>query len=243
MANTQNPIITEAAVRARLEKNPFEKIAVIVRDIMKEAIIRLEIAPGSKINMAQIAGRLNVSRTPVKEALNMLVKEGLVRTDESKSGYFAFDLTDQYMEHFWAARSAIESAAAALCAANSHRLDLSEMRRLCDCVQEYFQNGEYEKLVENDMTFHRMLIRYAGNPFLSEMYGTLEQNISYYSSRSIDYLRKYSYSLNDNYDLLVYQHRTILNAILSGIPDLAGSAVKQHIASADSMFIRYYLMH
>lgn len=71
--------ICASSVREVLDKNPFEKLSSIVFRIMEDAILSSELAPGERLNVAKIAGELEVSATPVREAIEQLCARGLVR--------------------------------------------------------------------------------------------------------------------------------------------------------------------
>ena len=70
--------MTQKELSQILEKNPFVKPSELLYTYIKDEIVGMRILPGEKINMTKIAEEMNLSRTPVRSALEMLVQDGLV---------------------------------------------------------------------------------------------------------------------------------------------------------------------
>lgn len=128
-------------IQKKLEENPFLKLSDIVENVIEEAIVQLNIRPGEKINTAKIADSLKVSRAPVREALKSLVEKGIVIVRPNINGYYAFDVTDQYMADLFTARAAVESAASRLCAAKFRAIDRPHLKECCDNFRKGLQGA------------------------------------------------------------------------------------------------------
>ena len=85
-----------------------------VADIIRQAILRGNLAPGVKINQAQIALKLGTSRGPVREGLKQLKEEGLVREVPYK-GTFVIEITPTYIEELYGIRRTLEGFCRPLC--------------------------------------------------------------------------------------------------------------------------------
>lgn len=237
MSSFFNPQI----VQDSLEKNPFSKLSDIVKDIIEEAIVKMYIQPGGKINMTAIAEALNLSRAPVREALNALTKEGLVVVKPNVNGYFALDINDKYMADFFAARSAVEVSATKICAAKFHSIDRAHLKDCCDIFRKCYKTKNYSAFVEADRDFHNSLISYTKNNFLIDMYAGLTRTMEHYSSLSLFYLKHYGCNdIFNDFELMINEHIAIYNAINLGFVEGAGQLAQKHLDTCYSSFVHYY---
>lgn len=242
MGEQNEKYLSPEAVKRRLEQNPFARLSSIVKDILQEAIVKLDILPGEKINMTAIAEALNVSRAPVREALNELQKEGLVVVKADVNGYYALDINDKYMSDFFAARATVEVAATKICAARFHSIDRAHLKDCCDVFRKCYKANDYDAFVAADRDFHNSIVRYTNNVFLMDMYAGLGRTMEYYSSLSRFYLKHYgSNDIFDDFELMVSEHISIYNIISLGIVETAGAAAQRHLDTCHSSFIHYYL--
>lgn len=212
----------------RLEKNPFQPLNRLVYQLLEEAIISFELLPKTKLNSAQIARELQISRTPVKEAFRLLYEDGLLERNESKNGYYVFVFSRQMTEKLFFARRVIEGSACYLCAQHNNSIDVKQLRVYAENFREILNNKQYTQLDETDIPFHKTIVHASGNPYLIKMYETLDKMIRHQSTRNAHYLLSIG-QLNYNMDGLALQHLSILNAIESGIPEMAQSAAHAHI--------------
>ena len=242
MEKKNNACFTPEIIQARLAANPFSKLSDIVSDIIGEALASLYILPGEKINMAAIAESLNVSRAPVREALSTLAKEGLVVAKPNVNGYYALDINDKYMSDFFAARATVEVSAIRICAARFHSIDRAHLKDCCDIFKKCYKTNDYDAFLAADRDFHASLVRYTENPFLINMYASLNRTMEYYSSFSRFYLKTYgSRDGFDDFELMINEHISMYNAISMGFADLAASAAQEHMKTCYSSFVHYYL--
>ena len=230
--------ISADSVREVLEKNPFEKLSNIVFRILEEAILSSELSPGERLNVAKIAGELEVSATPVREAIDQLCTKGLVRVEQKGDGkysnYYVFDISNASVKNLFVARKSIEGAAAYLCAEQNWRVDLDELGSLAEEFQRRMRavvegTVNKDKLTGSrlDMRFHKLLINATENEFLISMYGAIEKMVEYMSIRTFRFN-----TLGQNTERLLQignQHVSIYHAIKLGFPELARSAMDKHI--------------
>lgn len=241
MAKKNSTFFNPEIVQKSLEKNPFSKLSDIVKDIIEEAIVGMQILPGEKINMTAIAESLDLSRAPVRDALNALVKEGLVTVKPNVHGYYALDINSSYMSDFFVARAAVEVPATRICSENFHSIDHAYLKECCDVFRKCYQTKDYDAFVEADRNFHMSLVNYTKNSFLSEMYGVINRTMEYYSSFSLFYLKHYGcHDVFNNFELMINEHIAIYNAIRFGIAESAAAAAQRHLDTCYSSFIHYY---
>lgn len=241
MPKKTNSLFTPESIQKYLDKNPFSKLSDIVKDIIEEAIIRMYILPGAKINMTAIAESLNLSRAPVRDALNALVKEGLVVIKPNVHGYYALDINSSYIANFFVARSAVEVPATKICAENFYNIDRTYLKECCDVFRRCYQTKDFEAFVEADRNFHHFLVNYSKNPFLIDMYSVINRTMEYYNSLSFYYLKHYGcHDVFDKFELMINEHIAIYNAIRLGLVDSACAAAQRHLDTCYSSFIHYY---
>ena len=220
------------------DKNPFAKISDIVYDVLAESILSAILPPGSKLNIANIADQLQVSRTPVFTAVERLKQNGLVieacETGKYRS-YFVLDISNESLSDLFVARKAIETAAAAICADNVALVNIDWMKKLAREFQvvwsAYANNTKpVPSLSERgsvDKEFHEYLVKSTENKYLIDMYHSLHESLSYLSVRTCEFVA----AKNERENLLILssQHISICRAIESGFPEMARQAMAQHI--------------
>ncbi|MGH3478799.1 MAG: GntR family transcriptional regulator, partial [Nocardioidaceae bacterium] len=95
-----------------LERITRESTSSVIARQLRNAIIHGSIPPGAQLGEAELAGRLGVSRGPLREAMQRLVQEGLLRSEPNR-GLFVIELTDDDVYDIYLARTAIERGAVA----------------------------------------------------------------------------------------------------------------------------------
>ena len=236
----QGRSICSEAVRSALERNPFEKLSSIVFTILEGAILSSELRPGARLNVAKLAGELEVSATPVREAIDQLCTRGLVRAEQKGDGkyfnYYVFDIDDSSIADLFVARKSVEGMAAAICAEKNWRVDLNELGRLAEGFQRALR--DFVSGPENphpdigitarlDMDFHGLLVRSTRNDYLLSMYEAIGKTVEYLSIRTNQFL--VSEREPDNLLLLGSQHIAIYRAVKFGFPELARKAMDKNI--------------
>jgi DNA-binding GntR family transcriptional regulator len=134
-----------------------------VHDVLRTAILDGQLAPGERLRAEALAGRFGTSRTPVREALLMLEREGLVEVQPNRGAivrsFDAADLLDLYE-----VRALIEPHAAARAATRIAPAELERMRELCDAAERRGARVA-DQIVFNE-EFHRIVADAADSPRL-----------------------------------------------------------------------------
>lgn len=133
---------------------------------LRDWIVRGPLEPGETIRDVDVAARLGVSRTPVREALVRLEQDGLVEFLPGRWTRVA-QLRYEEAEHLYAVGGALDALAARLATERLTERDLGELERAIGRLQE---TPEPSELQSADEEFHDMYMRVAGNPVLSEMF-------------------------------------------------------------------------
>lgn len=159
---------------------PFSRpksLTELVAEHLRAAIVGGDLDLGSHLSEARIAKDLNVSRTPVREAINRLEMEGLL-TIEPQRGTFVFSLEQDELAKLCDARVCLESAA--LSAAIDLRPD-ELAASLADCTDSMTrarEAGEDSAYLALDAEFHQAFFDAADNRFLTEAYQVIAPKMS-----------------------------------------------------------------
>src|SRR5262245_12982941 len=183
-----------------------------------ERIVSLEMPPGSVVNEARLREELKIGRTPIREALQRLARENLVRSVPHR-GTFVTDVNITDLARITEVRVVLEAHAARLAAEKLSKSDRLALEGVLDLVRGTV--SDQRELMRLDQLVHRTVYRAARNPFLE---ATLERyfNLS---------LRLWYLVLDRQVRLreAVDEHAELLHAILAGDGDLAETIMRRHV--------------
>ncbi|MDO4488158.1 MAG: GntR family transcriptional regulator [Eubacteriales bacterium] len=139
----------------------------LIFEYLKDEIIMMTLEPGTIINEAQLSAALDVSRSPIRTALDQLEEIGLIRQDKGKKARVT-TLTQSEYYMMAELRMAIEGQAAHDLSYTVTDVQIHELKRLLDEVKQ----GDKTKLPYpiNDANFHEYIIKATGNTFLWDAY-------------------------------------------------------------------------
>lgn len=184
-----------------------------------ERIVSLEMPPGSVVNEAVLREELKIGRTPIREALQRLARENLVRSVPHR-GTFVTDVNITDLARITEVRVVLEAHAARLAAEKATAADRGAISELLD-LQRRACVTDQRDLMRLDQQIHRLIYRTAHNAFLE---ATLERyfNLS---------LRLWYLVLDRQVRLreAVDEHVQLLEAILAGDGELADSIMRKHV--------------
>lgn len=200
--------------------NEYLPLRDVVFQTLRNAILKGELKPGERLMEIQLAQRLGVSRTPVREALRKLELEGLVIMIPRRGAIVA-DITVQDLEDVLEVRAALEELAVRK-ACDS--VTEEQLRKLKQATAEFKRCAEREDLlacVEADMQFHEIIYESANNRRLQQMLLNLREQMYRYR---MEYMKD-----RRMYRLLIEEHDAIRKAIKKKDREKAGSLMKIHI--------------
>jgi DNA-binding GntR family transcriptional regulator len=150
---------------------PLERrsTAAIVADRIRTAIMRGTFPPGTQLGEVELANRLGVSRGPLREAMQRLVAEGLLRSERHR-GLFVRDLDAADVRDVYTARTAVERAAALLLLAEGDRsAGVARLTAALATMEAAAAAGDAVALADADHDFHAELVAASGSPRLHRM--------------------------------------------------------------------------
>ena len=215
-----------------MAREPDAKLRDLVASLLYDEIVALRIAPGTRLNVNQIASSLGISRTPVAEAIAKLTEVGFVTTHPGQSGSYVLDLSLTDMISLYQVRSAIESEAAALAAYTASDADVRELTLLAEAFYDSVTRRDIRGMKETDMPFHRLLIDSCGNPYLKQSYELLLPKLTMYQSSMVEFIGKSGGENNPWMPSVKYNHTSIISAIRLRMPELARASMADHVSAS-----------
>ena len=182
-----------------------ESTPALIAKRLRHAIGHGSLAPGQQLHEVTLAKELQVSRGPLREALQRLAQEGLLVSIRNR-GVFVADVTDDDVRDMYLARTAIERAAAARIIAAGRSQEGRLLMEAVEVMADAAAHGDGEALTEADIAFHSLLVELSGSSRLLRMHNTL-----------IIETRMCISALEDRYmtnDPRVDEHRAIARAVV-----------------------------
>lgn len=183
---------------------------------IKEAITDGLFKPGEKLSETDLADRLNVSRTPVREAIRQLAKTGLVQL-QARKGAFVTSPTREDASQLYALREHLEAYAVELV---RHNPPLEELRYYRSWFMSMNSTTTKEDYLKADKEFHLMIYRASGNHYLEDTLRNLQDLINLY--------RPYSMVAEYSVPKLATEHIAVIDGLIHNKPDVSAS-MKHHI--------------
>lgn len=196
---------------------------------LRQAILHGKLGPLSRLNVSAIAEQLQVSRTPVKEAIHKLEQEGLVAI-QPNGGAVVVELSPQDIEIIYTVRSMLEGLAARIAA---QHLTAEELRVLGDILDEaklYASKGRMREVAERNRRFHRLIYLSSKSAPLCKMISTLTEQL--------DGLRVSSLEVPGRVRKAEEEHHAILRALETRDSEAAERLMREHIYMTGYKLIR-----
>lgn len=198
----------------RLESTP-----VLVADRLREGILDGTFPPRTQLSEVALSQQLSVSRGPIREAMQRLLQEGLLRGERNR-GVFVVDLGASDVRDIYLARSAVERSAAAIVATSGDGADLDVLQAKVDQLAAAVDN-DWTELAGLDLQFHLALVAAAASPRLDRMFRTLMAE----SQLCIARLEPFYPGREE----VVREHQEITDAIRAGDLDEVDRLVAAHM--------------
>lgn len=156
-----------------IERIKRSTLSSVVTERLRELVIQGSYEPGAQLSEVELADRFGVSRGPIREGLQRLVQEGLLRSEPHR-GVFIPVISDADIADIYLAREAIEAAALQVIASHPERQKIVDrLGRLVRDMHRAAAAQRWSVVADFDMRFHVAVVGAAGSPRLSRMYGTL----------------------------------------------------------------------
>jgi DNA-binding GntR family transcriptional regulator len=200
-----------------------ESTAALIARQLREAIMYGHLPAGAQLSEADLSAEFGVSRGPLREAMQRLVQEGLLRSERNR-GLFVKVLDDADIRDIYDARSAIESAAAVKILRADDPAAIAELRSACATMTRAAKRADMVRMSDADLRFHEVLVTQSNSPRLTRMHQTL-----------IVETRMCMTALQDTYRLpadVVKEHEGIVDAIEAQDELLTLRRIEEHMQDA-----------
>ncbi|MCZ8337481.1 MAG: GntR family transcriptional regulator [Burkholderiaceae bacterium] len=198
---------------------PADSVDRVYRAVTQRAV-NWRFAPGERINEVALAGELGVSRTPVREALNRLARDGFVRFVPNR-GFVARDLTPELVRDLYELRAAIEVAAVRLACARAGDEAIAKLAGAWHAATADAASRRIDRLTAADEAFHRGIARLSCN---GELVATLER-----VNAQIRFFRRVDQELPERRDRTYREHADVLACLARRDARRAGELVERHV--------------
>ena len=192
----------------------------VVFNTLREAILRGELKPGERLMEIQLANKLGVSRTPIREAIRKLELEGLVLMIPRKGAEVA-QITEKSLRDVLEVRRALENLAVQLACLRMSPQTLADLKAAARAFEEILGGEDVTAVAEADVAFHDVIYMATDNQRLISLLNNLREQMYRYS---VEYLKK-----KECHKQLLWEHQEIIRAIEAGEIDVATKITEQHI--------------
>ena len=185
--------------------NEYLPLRDVVFNTLRQAILRGELKPGERLMEVQLANKLGVSRTPIREAIRKLELEGLVLMIPRKGAEVA-DITEKSLMDVLEVRKALEELAVQLCCDKITGKEIEELHRAADDFRRILKTSDdVTEIAEADVRFHDIIYLATGNQKLIQILNNLREQMYRYRVECIK--RK------ESHPILIAEHEEIIRRI------------------------------
>jgi DNA-binding GntR family transcriptional regulator len=196
-----------------------------VYEQLRTLIMNHGIEPGARANIDELARELDVSGTPVREALARLESEGLVSRLPLRGYRITELLTRKEVEDVYGLRLLLEPPSAAKAAAAmtaAHADALAQELATCPSAPSDSSYEDYKAMTAHDARLHELILRIAGNAAVEQAFARLHCHLHFF---------RLSYNRPDG-EQAIAEHRAIVEALVAGRPTQAKKAMTHHLEVA-----------
>ena len=204
----------------QVNMNEYLPLRDVVFNTLRQAILRGELKPGERLMEIQLANKLGVSRTPIREAIRKLELEGLVLMIPRKGAEVA-EITEKNMQDVLEVRKALEELAAGLACERITKTQIEEMKVAAKAFEDSLKNEDVTKIAEADVNFHDIIFTATDNQRLITLLNNLREQM--YRFR-VEYLKQ-----KECYPQLLDEHERMIVAISRRDKEEARRIVGRHI--------------
>ena len=213
----------------KVSVNEYLPLRDIVFNSLRKAILKGELAPGERLMEKQLAEKMGVSRTPIREAIRKLELEGLAIMVPRKGAEVAM-ITEQDIKDVLEVRAALESLAVKLACQRMEKQDINELLAVNDAFIGAAKRRDTETVIKKDVEFNDVIYNATTNHKLVAMINNLQEQI--YRFR-VEYIRQL-----EDFSTLVEEHESIVAAIMDKQSEKAQLIATKHIENQERAVVR-----
>ena len=207
----------------------FLPLRDVVFNTLRQAILTGELKPGERLMEIHLADRLGVSRTPIREAIHKLEREGLV-TIIPRRGAEVAQITEKSMNDVLEVRRALDALCVELACDRITEEGLEKLKAACDNFEQCVKTKDNKKIAQADVALHDIIVQATGNQRLIQLANNLSEQMYRYR---FEYIKDSS-----QHKTLVEEHRIIYQSIVAKDKETAAAAARTHIDNQEKAIIR-----
>jgi len=200
--------------------NEYLPLRDVVFNTLRQAILRGELKPGERLMEIQLANKLGVSRTPIREAIRKLELEGLVLMIPRKGAEVA-DITEKSLLDVLEVRRALEELSADLACDRITEEEIAELKAAAEEFKKTLKSSDVTEIAEADVKFHDVIYLATKNQKLIQLLNNLREQMYRYR---VEYLKR-----EEVYEQLIREHEEIIEHISRKEKEEAVQIVCKHI--------------
>ena len=204
----------------KVTMNEYLPLRDVVFNTLRQAILKGELEPGERLMEIQLAERLGVSRTPIREAIRKLELEGLVLMIPRKGAEVA-KISARSLRDVLEVRHALEELAIELACQRMSEEDVGNLQKAQEDFKKAIAEGDAMKIAETDEHYHDVIYEGTQNAKLIQMLNNLREQMYRYR---LEYIKD-----EDKRKILVLEHEKILKTVRERKVAEAKEAVREHI--------------
>jgi DNA-binding GntR family transcriptional regulator len=198
-----------------------------VYETLEELIIYRALAPGQHLVEADIAKRLGVSRIPVREAFQLLARDGWIDLRPNQ-GAFVHQPTTQEVDDVFSVRTLLEVEATRLATSKATPDSIPALEEILHTGRESLARADERALVTLNSQFHAQITQMSGNEVLAGLIARLDKRIRWYFARVVMSRGIHSWK----------EHAEIVEAVAAKDLDRASEAMRSHAERTRSAYFR-----
>lgn len=192
----------------------------VVFNTLRQAILRGELKPGERLMEIQLANKLGVSRTPIREAIRKLELEGLVLMIPRRGAEVA-QITEKSLRDVLEVRRALEELAVQLACLRMTAEGMEHLKKAAEDFESVLGDEDITVVAEADVAFHDVIYLATDNERLISLLNNFREQMYRYR---VEYLKKKEFHTK-----LLKEHQEIIHAIEHGECDRATEVTSRHI--------------
>lgn len=200
--------------------NEYLPLRDVVFNTLRQAILRGELKPGERLMEIQLANKLGVSRTPIREAIRKLELEGLVLMIPRKGAEVA-EITEKSLRDVLEVRRALEELAVELVCEKITDEQIQDLKGAAEDFKASLKERDITRIAEADVKFHDVIYIATDNQKLIQLLNNLREQMYRYR---VEYLKR-----SDFHQQLIDEHEEIIETIENGQKERAVQVVCQHV--------------
>lgn len=204
----------------KVNMNEYLPLRDVVFNTLRQAILKGELEPGERLMEIQLADRLGVSRTPIREAIRKLELEGLVLMIPRKGAEVA-KISEKNLRDVLEVRRSLEELAIELACERMTEDDMENLEAAQEAFRQAVETGDPMTIAETDEAYHDVIYNGTGNNKLMQILNNLREQMYRYR---LEYIKD-----EDKRQNLLAEHSQILSAIKKRQVEDAKKAIREHI--------------